>query len=416
MTNWFFLSHARFDRDNDKKKLINRFYEDLLSEIRRRKGRDGSAFIDADGIQPGDLWDKSLARSLSTCRVLVCMYSLSYFNSEFCGKEFQIFYDRLEKHKTAEDEHPPLILPVMYTAPEDFATKPVTGKIQYTFDEFPADYKENGLHYIMARKTKEEDYLDFIDLFATRLIQVAAAHVLTEEKDLVDIEAVPSAWNIEPPKDDSNDEDSGPDLGDTVEYADFVFAAARRNEIESLREAPQIDRYGNRGGIDWTPYRPDLLQPVGQFTQMVASREGFYYKALELNEDLIEEIKNARRGNRIVIIIVDTWTLALKNYYEILTKYDDFDSLNSSMIIVWNNKDEFTTAKRSQLESYIRRTFPTKSARSGNVVFVNNVGSQEDLDSFLAKALHELKAQILRVNSDFRTIGAGEAIPILGGK
>jgi FxsC-like protein len=415
MTNWFFLSHSRFDRESNKNKFINRFYDDLLTQIRLRRGKESSAFIDAGEVRAGDFWRERLESNLSTCRVLVCMYSRNFFNSPFCGKEFQIFYNRLLGYASG-GEFPPLILPVMYTPPEDFILPGIVTDIQYSFDEFPDDYKENGLYYLMARKAKRDDYLDFLDIFADRLIKVAEEHVLSEWKGAINIEKISSAWDTKATQPNKPLAVSVSDPEDTVEYADFVFAAARRNEIEQLSEFPAIERYGYRGGIDWIPFHPDLPQPIGQFTQMVASREGFYYQALQLNTDLIEQIKTARRGNRVVIIIVDTWTLALENYCRILGEYDEFDPLNCSMIIVWNNKDEFTEARRRYLEIYIRQTFPTKSMRGTNLVFVNGIGCQKDLDEFLSRALHELRAQILRVNSEFRTLGAGEQIPILGAK
>jgi hypothetical protein len=64
---WFFLSYARLDRDEDPFESIRKFYADLDREIRLKKAiKDGSAgFYDGTGIEQGDQWPDALGAALN---------------------------------------------------------------------------------------------------------------------------------------------------------------------------------------------------------------------------------------------------------------------------------------------------------------------------------------------------------------
>jgi FxsC-like protein len=425
MPNWFFLSHARFDRDpdNDPHGCISRFYRDLLATIRRKRAEGSEGFFDGTGIQQGDSWPSSLGTALGTCRVLICMYSRAYFNSEYCGKEFEVFHSRLERYPGRLPQgvrQPPLILPVLYAPPQDVPQlETILSDIQYMDDSYPEDYRENGLFYMMVRKSQEENYQNFLDAFAERILQVAERYVLPELNSLPDIRTVRSAWELKatpPGRPPANGQQSLAE--DAVQYADFVYVAASRSEIQTqLTEAQErIDYYGSRGGLDFKPYYPVPPKTAGLFGQDIATKEGFYHLPVPLSNNLVGQIRDARLNNRIVIIIVDTWTLKIPAYQLLVQQYDDLDPLNSSMLIVWDNKDGTTISNRAALENTIRLTFPVKVGRKEGLVFNSNIGSQSDLEKFLPVALQELKAKIIGVNENFRTAGEGEPVPRLGGK
>src|SRR3954468_18823863 len=98
---WFFLSYARRDALSNNP-YLKKFYKDLALAVGSAAALNSSVevsdigFIDNQGIETGDNWRETLAEALQTSRVLVCLFSRSYFNSEFCGKEFHAFSLRLE--------------------------------------------------------------------------------------------------------------------------------------------------------------------------------------------------------------------------------------------------------------------------------------------------------------------------------
>src|SRR2546423_3788424 len=99
---WFFLSYARLDRDGDHHKCINKFYEDLQERVRLKvPSADQPGFYDGENIQQGDDWPSALVKGLMDTRMIICMYSPSYFSSDYCGRELEIFTRRLMAHAHA---------------------------------------------------------------------------------------------------------------------------------------------------------------------------------------------------------------------------------------------------------------------------------------------------------------------------
>ena len=55
-------------------------------------------FRDKKEIYPGADWRNALSKSLQTSKVLLCLYSQSYFASDYCGKEFAVFQQRVKAY------------------------------------------------------------------------------------------------------------------------------------------------------------------------------------------------------------------------------------------------------------------------------------------------------------------------------
>src|SRR5947207_1071823 len=160
---WFFMSYARFDRETDKFKCIERFFDDLNEHIRALKHirEKHAGFFDTRSIEPGELWPDDLGQSLRACHVMVSLYSPAYFDSEYCGKEWEVFRSRV---RAAYKENPPLILPVMLYPPQDLLPLPeAIADIQYVNDDFPEVYRNEGLRYLMVRDAQKDNYQDFLD-------------------------------------------------------------------------------------------------------------------------------------------------------------------------------------------------------------------------------------------------------------
>ncbi|HSG39758.1 MAG TPA: toll/interleukin-1 receptor domain-containing protein, partial [Thermoanaerobaculia bacterium] len=95
----FFFSYSRDDADDDTDKHLDRFFLDLCKEVRERLGLSRNhpvGFRDTRHIKTGDRWPETLSQALSTCQLLLPLYSRSFFNSEFCGKEWSAFRSRLD--------------------------------------------------------------------------------------------------------------------------------------------------------------------------------------------------------------------------------------------------------------------------------------------------------------------------------
>jgi FxsC-like protein len=406
----YFLSYARLDRDNDPFGCIPRFFEDLDREIRRRLViRQGLAgFFDREGIEPGDLWPEALGGALQSCRSLICLYSAAYFDSEYCGKEWSAFDLRLAKYRadgSPQGRSAPLILPVLFDPPQDLVPLPEgVADIQYDDADYPDVYRENGLRYLMVRQSPAlaTAYEDFKDALVRRLLQLLEEHNLDPLDTLPEIKKVPSYFHhacaaaaVEGGQSPALSRGSGP------RYADFVYVAASRDEISSIKT--NVEGYGEEGGLDWKPYWPDPAKEAGLLAQGVATNEGFRYQVLPLSENLEKQVAEAREKNRIVILLADAWTLCLERYRDIIRRYDGIDSWNSAVTVAWNTRDEETRKQQTRLAAGVRVAFIAKSRRDKGKYFVDSSTAQE-LESSLGILLQRLKVEVSEISEDLRTI------------
>jgi hypothetical protein len=97
MSPTFFLSYARDDAA-DQKKLLNRFFRDLESEVARRAAvdlrSDRLGVFDGASIEYGIDWDTCLSNALRSQKVCVTVTNASFFKRENCGKELYVFIRR----------------------------------------------------------------------------------------------------------------------------------------------------------------------------------------------------------------------------------------------------------------------------------------------------------------------------------
>src|SRR5579871_2715000 len=137
---WFFVSYAR--RNNVVDEYVKKFFQMLAVEVgkaaalRANIGINEIGFFDESGIETGAAWERSLCRALHSSRVLVCLLSRSYFESTWCGKEFQAFAARLQSYAADRDgdAEPPLILPVLWDRPEELPSNLPAAVMRIQFD------------------------------------------------------------------------------------------------------------------------------------------------------------------------------------------------------------------------------------------------------------------------------------------
>ncbi|MES9536405.1 TIR domain-containing protein [Actinomadura sp. NPDC000600] len=91
----FFVSYARHvDQD-----LVAEFFDDLDVEVRLLLGRDrkDAGFLDREGLYPGDDWEQVLIERARTAHSMIALLSADYGRSRWCGREWGIFAERIER-------------------------------------------------------------------------------------------------------------------------------------------------------------------------------------------------------------------------------------------------------------------------------------------------------------------------------
>ena len=385
----FFLSYAREDKEWDHAGTIPTFYRDLVEAIRVRTNWpvERVGFMETAEIVPGTRWPPKLSAELATCRAFVPILSPTYFDRTFCGQEWAVFEERLQASPDASGQPPPLIQPVQFVAPEHLTGMPaVVADVQNTFDKYPAAYSRLGLQQLAGLEPRE--YKQFVAAFADALKAAVKAHPLPPSAPVSDIRTVVSAFQKPGTHVTATHADAVPT---GPRFAQFFFVAASRSELLGVRQ--DLEPYGD-AGEDWQPYLPELSDEVAIIAQEVAAREKLRYESLPLDDDFIAAIKEAVKRNKIVVVLVDSWTVRLARYKELMVQLDGHDFDNCVVIVPWNLKDPETTATRDVLVQAIQATF-IKARRRDPKSFVESTKSYREFKNELAKSLAAARGRII---------------------
>lgn len=395
MPYWFFFSYARVDREP----YLEKFFKALVENVRMKAGgdRERIGFMDTTGIQLGQEWRPTLAEALQTARVFVPVYTASYFGNEFCGKEWRIVENRRGAYAAAAgQDRPPVILPVLWVPPGNppAALPPVATDIQYSHDAFGELYVKEGMWQLMKRSKYRDAREEVINRFGAKIIEVATKYELPALSELAAFDQVQSAFHSTPGAAASaapNPAHVGP------RYVQFIFVAGRRHEFELQKLRQKLECYGSEGGLDWRPYLPELAEEITTIAQGVAASEKLRSEMVPLDANLIQRLDAAERDNKIVAILVDTWTLRLEQYQKFMREYDKRSYPNCVLLIPWNLNDEETKLTQEVLQSAVQLTFVNRLLSKDPNSFIDTIASAQDLKANLSTALNTARMRILSV-------------------
>jgi hypothetical protein len=172
----FFFSYKRVSETAYQRK----FFEDLSNEVRALRELDKKVqvgFFD-QRINPGDEWEPRLAEALQDSKVLVCAYSPKYFESEYCGKEWQVFRMRRDLHVRqrraqgqADAVPPTFIRPVLWLPlPENL--DPESTRLQVFRGTAEEVGNREGLRYVLQQRASfRKLYTDYINQLARDIVE-----------------------------------------------------------------------------------------------------------------------------------------------------------------------------------------------------------------------------------------------------
>lgn len=428
MSYWFFLSYAR--RDAKGNPWLEDFYTRLAQEIGRAAGLPASieeteiGFYDKEGLEPGVKWPDALAEALQSSRVLVCLYSRSYFKSEYCGKEFAVFSSRIASYTSPPDRPAPrLIIPVLWDRPgrlPDMLPAAVAD-IQYSHADFGDLYAAEGLGQLMRLK-KDTEVENFIPNLADRIVVEAERHTLPRLVNMPPLKDVPSAFYKPPPAPDpvASDKLSPGDLPPTAtppsisgpDAAWYVYLAGRDKDYKDVRK--YISCYGDKGGYQWKPHLPPKSESIGAITPRVAGEKGLTPQVLPLSKELVKHLRKAEEDNTIALLIVDAWSVRVKSYKQLMLDYDQYRLDNCGVIIVWNVADGETPGERAKLEDELREAFK-RNLRAVDEVFRDSIQTAAELQTELSAVIEKVRERLRDKSKPARPVppNGGESFPNL---
>jgi FxsC-like protein len=386
---------------------LQTFFDDLSEELSGQLQLDVDeeiGFLDQKGIELGDAWEPTIAQALQGSKVLVCAYSPRYFESEYCGKEWQVFQMRRELHRQKqlagdpEAQLPPVIVPVLW---QPCTPVPAVTSIQYLYGDPQSFENKKGVRSLVKRKTvNQATYTDYIELLAEK-IKEAAGYQLPQLANLPALNKVPSAFvtqtpAVVPAAAQPQTPATSTASTSSTKHVRFIFVAGDPAKFGGQRQA---DAYGERGSY-WKPFHPNVSDRIGRLLQHFVSSEEMDFDSdiVEFGQDLIPVVKQAFDERKIVVLLVDGWTVSWDPASQaILRQFDksSVDLYNSTVLVPWNDSDLEIQNRRDEILDNVRNVFDFRANLWRNPVFYRDgINSLPDLLTAVQNALDSIRSEL----------------------
>jgi FxsC-like protein len=386
----FFLSYARGEADVD----VQKFYEDLCDQIRQRAGLKIDhqvGFLDTQNIQLGDQWPQRLYDALSTSHCFLALCSPRYFLSEFCGKEWRFFSERLDEYENRTNIRAPALLPIKWFPMSNM--HPVAESIQYSAARLGVAYNEHGLWELIKLQRHHDNYWKFVIELAKDIVETAQRHPIPRPASAIRIADMRSMFFVDEAAQGLVDSAETPEMRSIDEqarggesssrYVHFVVVAGGRDEMMVFRS--QLQFYGN-DAPGWAPYQPTLPDPLGVYASRLAAERRFDSEVADI-EGLFERIDAANRDNQIVILLVDVWAIRLDHHRAALTNYDELNEPTIAAMIPCNNEDFETQSQSAVLWHALGNVLRRNMIRVGDPMFRPYCPTLDSFDANLRETL-----------------------------
>ncbi len=411
MSYYFFFSYKR-GSDIPYLKIL---FDELSREVRDQLQLDPGAevgFFDQVGIELGQDWEPTLANALQESAVLVCAYSPRYFESEYCGKEWQVFQMRREQYRKIKQlagdqnaELPPVIKPVLWL-PFDNDPGPSVNAVQYLYGNPEDDQNKKGLRSIVRRKQYYEDlFLSYTEWLAAE-IKDASQYQLPRLKDLPPLSQVPSAFVRPPQPPGVPQQQPSVTTPGSTKHVRFIFVAADPAKFVGQRQA---GGYGVKGS-HWKPFHPHVTDRIGRILQHFVSSEemDFDSEIVEFGQDLVGVVQQAYDERKIVVLLVDGWTLSWdQDSRDILSGFERNREpfYNCTVLVPWNEGDLEIQDRRDEILQIVRDTFDSRANLWKNEIFYRD--SITNLDALL----DALRGALESIRGEMHKRAQGKSVP-----
>ncbi|MEU3184784.1 TIR-like protein FxsC [Streptomyces sp. NPDC006923] len=399
-----FLSFSGDDNEND---LVSDFFEDLCQEIIRitTLSRDHLGYNYAE-MRAAMKWRRELSEALGSCKVFIPLYSPRYFASEFCGKEWWAFSQRLEQYAASTPApEPNMIFPVIWEGVfHDRVRLPKTAAdIWARQRELGERYAKTGLRQLVQLKHHRDytaQYHEIIYMLGERVAGLINESPLTPDSvsseldDLYNAFADPEIGPVAATVSKQAEEKSAvtaavpgpPAFPSGPKHVRLVVASGTSGDLGSLRQ--DTSHYGARQD-DWAPYTPDAPEPVLIYAAEVATELRLVPHPEEFDDEVAQLLDKAEANNELAVIILDPWTVAMDHRQAALEEYDKRLSINAGMVVPESACDSETTDNADALRLQILHVLG-RHARARQPVFKMSLDTVASFKDALRELLIEL--------------------------
>lgn len=335
MPHAFFTSYARLD---SRPRKLRDFVEELRERVRSALGAADAkevGFFDTEQLETGDDWEKRLGEVARKARILVCLCSNTYFNSEFCAKEWDVFQRRVQ---LLQDSEVRAIVPVIW---DRCAIPQSVSRFQLANDRFPDEYLKSGL-------------LSLYNLKRTRSAVKAAIEELTKT----------IAGAIE-----------GPPLPPLAKVS-----------FEDLDSS-----FGNPGpyGLRLAVFHPMGVQwqiapgmSARRVVEGVASSLNLPWTALKADDQIVASVTSAKARREVVVILTSESEAKQPPWSNRIAALDQ--DLSSNLVVLIGSDEAGVTLSALEAEGRMNQFFPSSSAAASSLGWF----FEHDLKSLEEKLKH----------------------------
>jgi FxsC-like protein len=413
----FFFSYTRANNDA----YLRQFFEDLSVEIRAIRGLpsdEAVGYLDMRELELGEDWDASLVEALQTCKVVVALASPGYFKSEYCGREWALFRERIQPAVGVGNKPPPLLKPVVWVPFKIESLPDEVRSGQLTFGDPQALHNVKGFRYLLKQIQEHRTrYNDLVESLAQEIVAAADGYPTPRLNQVPDLQKVLPAFGRVLT-------DSGAPAAPIVagpKHVLFIYVAAHP---EAFGNARKPEAYLDTGGPDWKPYYPDNVARIHRYVQKIVAGDDldFTSEAMPFGANLIERIQEAERLRHIVVLIVDGWTLHWDSlqvapvYQDLLRALDHRLDYHWCVLVPWNSNDLDAAPQRDAIAATVRNIFDRHANLAPNPMFFRDgIGSAEELKIALAEVLTRLKEEVKKRAPVRMPIPLGPAKSVVAG-
>ena len=417
MAREFFFSYTRGNNDP----YLKRFFDDLSEEVRTLRGLPAGAevgFFDQPDLELGEDWDAALVDALQSCKVMIAIASPGYFKSEYCGKEWALFRDRV-RAGAGGGKPAPLLKPIVWVPFKIDELPAAVSAGQLTFGDPQAVHNSRGFRYMLKQiQELRTAYNDVVEALAAEIVAAADAHPLPPLAAVPKLADVAAAFGAAAPVAAGAAPvpvPTGP------KHVRFIYVAADPLDFGAARGS---EPYVDIGGPDWKPFWPEHKKRVHSFVQSIVSADelDFTSEAIPFGPNLIARIDEAWRLRQIVVLIVDAWTLhwdsqrPAPTYQKLLNQLDGRLDYHWCVLVPWNESDTECLAQRDAIAATVRKTFDRHANLAPNPMYYRDgIRSADELKRTLGDVLTRLKEEIKKRAPVAMPIPAGPAKSVVTG-
>lgn len=344
----FFLSYARsryHPEGPDPDRWVAKFFNDLCEDVAQATGMQVPGFMDRQ-IPVGTAWPNSLTDALANCRVFVALFSPAYFTSEYCGKEWAAFMERVER-QTAGRDLPSAIIPAWWT-PMNLSELPHTLQaMQNASSKFPAPYTAEGLYGIMKLNRYRQHYKETVFRLAN-IIKDRAAECALAASPVSELDSLSNPF-AQP--------------HGTQQHQIRLTLAAQ--SIDKL--PPDRDRYYyGRTANEWAPYRnQDDPVSISTYAGQVITGLGHH--------SVVDQVDDPGREPLDLpgVLVVDPWATRDPFIAERLREIDNHDPVE--VLAPFNSEDPQTVEAADSLSESLKDVLPNSTALTGSAIRIPTI-------------------------------------------